>query len=87
MTYTTDDIQDTLRHYGIDRTDAEVEYAVDAVVPGWALENLGRGATPDELYGHAEWWWMVQYEIGGIFDVLEVNSEDENNLYDSREGN
>ena len=82
-----DEVQDTLTRYGITRTDQQVEDALDSAAVEWSGRNLSRYATAGELYYRTEWWDMLLHEPHGVYDYLEIDCEDDNNLYDREKGN
>lgn len=74
------EIQGRLERATITRTDAEVESAMMAVVGDYQDRGMIGGDLDHVAERHPNIWWEMTDGSGGIFDLLEVDAEDD--LYD-----
>lgn len=69
------EVQEELVKAKIRRTDTEVDNAIQGVLEDW-FETDGFRTTSDQLRDRPDRLWQLKHEKFGVFDRLEIDSED-----------
>lgn len=69
------EIQEELHSANIQRTDTEVDNAIQGVLEDW-FETDGFRTTSEQLRDRPDRLWQLKHEKLGVFDRLEIDSED-----------
>lgn len=76
-----DEIHDDLLSAGIHRTDAQIDGAIMSAADGWR-DQEGWWVDPESIRRREDAWHAFLHAPLGVYDLLEIDVEDENRLYD-----